>query len=595
MAIDLNKLIEDVKQRDAEAKATAEQAQKSAGKTKSDSATLAKYRRYVDYANTLRGTRNTFESVIKRYASKIARGDKLDVLEQDELDNAVDQYNRLDAAIAKAQQDAYNIYTGRAESPAPVAGRVTGEGTARTQQAPRIEMPMGAGTPIAAGTQPTATSASTKNTIKDKNKRPENLPPEAKFTKDKGWNVQPESWFKGDKQWALNPDTNKWGWVRTDVSSAYAKLSDADKRKFNNNYALDPSTGQWTQEQDAKWTLPKLGIVSTVAPVGVTIDSATEARGDLKTLLAKTEFWYDLPDYLFQTVPELGNLLVKAVNEDWDEAKFLAAARLTPWWQTKTGTFRTRVIDKAKYNELRAAGQDVSKTAFGQYLSKQIASVKAQAKRIAGVTLSDVQAQQIAEKIYDGNLDDDPLAINRLIVPFISKITDRYAGKDIVTYGGEALQSYQTLQAIARANGLTLKDILPQVSTTLTGGNLEQAVLQGLATGDIDIQRVAQNARMVAAQGQPEYVRNLLNQGYDLEQVYAPYKRTMATILELEPDQIDLNDPTLRSAINNNGDMNIYDFKKALRKDSRWQYTENAREEVSNVALQVLRDFGFQG
>ena len=65
--------------------------------------------------------------------------------------------------------------------------------------------------------------------------------------------------------------------------------------------------------------------------------------------------------------------------------------------------------------------------------------------------------------------------------------------------------------------------------------------------------------------------------------------------LELNPDEIELNDNTLRSAIGQDREMNVYDFKKALRKDSRWQYTENAREEVANSVLGVLRDFGFQG
>lgn len=316
---------------------------------------------------------------------------------------------------------------------------------------------------------------------------------------------------------------------------------------------------------------------------------------DLQTLLKKTEFWYDLPDYLFQTVPGLGDILVKAVNEGWDNNKFLAAAKLTPWWQSTSGVLRQRITDKAKYDELKAQGQDVSKSDYGQYLSKQIRNVKAQAKTIAGVTLDDAQAQQIAEKIYNGNLDDDPLAINRLIIPFIGKVTDRYAGTDVTTYGGQALNNYQMLQSIAKSNGLNLKDILPQISTSLTGGDLEKAVLQGLASGDIDVNRIAQNARIVAAQGQPEYVRNLLNQGYDLEQIYAPYKKTMATVLELDPNQIDVNDPTLRSAINNNGDMNVYDFKKALRKDARWQYTENARNEMTDSAFTLLRNFGFMG
>jgi hypothetical protein len=100
---------------------------------------------------------------------------------------------------------------------------------------------------------------------------------------------------------------------------------------------------------------------------------------------------------------------------------------------------------------------------------------------------------------------------------------------------------------------------------------------------------------MIAAQGSPDYVKNLLQQGYDLEQIYAPYKNVMAQLLELNPDEIELNDNTLRSAIGQDREMNVYDFKKALRKDSRWQYTENAREEVANSVLGVLRDFGFQG
>jgi hypothetical protein len=47
--------------------------------------------------------------------------------------------------------------------------------------------------------------------------------------------------------------------------------------------------------------------------------------------------------------------------------------------------------------------------------------------------------------------------------------------------------------------------------------------------------------------------------------------------------------------ISKEGDMNLYDFERSLRKDNRWQYTQQARGEVSDVALRVLRDFGFTG
>jgi hypothetical protein len=322
----------------------------------------------------------------------------------------------------------------------------------------------------------------------------------------------------------------------------------------------------------------------------------TGIKTPLDTLLAKTEFWYDLPDYIFNLDTKLGELLVEAVAGGWDNEKFLAKAKLTPWWQKNADSVRTKIVNREKYNDLLKAGEDVKNTEYGMYLGKQMRSIKAQAKEIAGVTLTDEQAQSVAQKIYDGNLEDDPLAINALITPFIGKTTSIVGtGTKQTGFGGQALQNYQTLQGIAKANGFSLKDVLPNVSAITAGGDLETAVLRGLADGSIDINRVAQDARMLAAQGQPQYVRGLLGQGYDLEAIYAPYRRTMATELELQPDEIDLNDSTLRMAITDKGDMNLYDFKKALRQDNRWQYTGSAKEEVSNAALGVLRDFGFQG
>ena len=69
----------------------------------------------------------------------------------------------------------------------------------------------------------------------------------------------------------------------------------------------------------------------------------------------------------------------------------------------------------------------------------------------------------------------------------------------------------------------------------------------------------------------------------------------MASVLEVTPDSINLNDATLRSAIGPEKEMSIYDFERTLRKDVRWQYTENARQETSDSILKVLKDFGFQG
>jgi len=332
------------------------------------------------------------------------------------------------------------------------------------------------------------------------------------------------------------------------------------------------------------------------ASMGSTPNIPGKSERDLESLLRQTEFWYDLPDYLFKTVPKLGELLVQAVNEDWKEDKFLAAAKLTTWWQQNSAPIRTRIIARAKFNELNAAGQDASKTEY----ALDTAAIKRQVQsraRTMGANLDENAINQVVSRIYDGFLENDTVAIDSFIAPYIGKVSSivgKGTGIQPQGYTGQALQNYQALQAVAKANGLSVRDILPKLSV-LPGQNIDDVVLQKLSTGELDINRLAQDARNIAAQGTPDYVKGLLQQGYDLEQIYAPYKNVMAQILEINPDEIDLNDGTLRSAIGMDKEMNIYDFKKALRKDSRWQYTENAREEVASTTLGILRDFGFQG
>lgn len=139
----------------------------------------------------------------------------------------------------------------------------------------------------------------------------------------------------------------------------------------------------------------------------------------------------------------------------------------------------------------------------------------------------------------------------------------------------------QQLQAAAAANGVTLS---PQEISDWT---------TRVAKGE-SIDNFKTIIRDHAALGQPEKVTKLLNQGLDLQTIYSPYKNAMAKVLEINPESITLDDPVLRSAIKPEGEMSIYDFQRTLKKDPRWQYTNNAKAEVSDKVLRVLRDFGFQ-
>jgi hypothetical protein len=391
--------------------------------------------------------------------------------------------------------------------------------------------------------------------------------------------------------------------------NAKAKKDEEDKAaiaKAKANAAAKASgTGDAAPKVIGDLTTP--GKAPGVQGPGVGVRDALKIPGRaepaFQELIDKAEFNFGLPDYIFTVdrdkktgeLGQLGKLLLKAVEEGYDKERFLDEAMLTDWWQSNAGSVRERIIDLNKYKELQKKGLDVSKSDFGMYQTDKMRQVKARAKQLANITLDDAAAQKIVEDIYNGFLDNDPLAIDRLIIPYVSKTTNLYGKGAVTGFGGEALQIQQSLAAIAKANGLSITDVLPKLGAAVTGQDAEQTTIQEILSGNLDLNTVLSNARQIAAQGQPEYVRKLLGSGYNLEDIYAPYKQTMASVLEISPDQIDLNDSSLRMAINEKGDMNIYDYKKALRQDSRWQYTGQAKESVATAALGVLRDFGFQG
>lgn len=374
---------------------------------------------------------------------------------------------------------------------------------------------------------------------------------------------------------------------KVDAGKTPSKTADTDKGSID--VSKIPTSGA------AKVGPEVAGLIPT--PAEGALGPKTPSK--FEDLIKRTEFWYNLPDYIFKINPALQDILVKAVDQGWDDARFLAAAQQTPWWQQNAAAIRTRIVDKAKYDELRSQGLDVSKTDYGldsATIKRKVADLAKQ----KGANLTPEQLDQIVAQAYNGFLENDTLALQQLIAPFIGKVPAIIgkglpgAGGATSTYSGEALNNYQALQNIARQNGFQLRDVLPSISV-MPGKTLEDAVLQKLSTGDLDVNAIAQNARILAAAGQPQYVRDLLNQGYDLSAIYAPYRETMSKVLELNPDQIDLNDPTLRMAITDKGDMNLYDFRKLLKQDNRWQYTSNAAQEVSDKTLSVLRDFGVMG
>ena len=181
----------------------------------------------------------------------------------------------------------------------------------------------------------------------------------------------------------------------------------------------------------------------------------------------------------------------------------------------------------------------------------------------------------VTEEVVTGGIDEEDFLFTEI------KKDPRFKAKTQEKQSGIK----QDLINTARANGL---DLDKNFGSSVSGW------VSRIENGE-DPNVIKQAIRNTAKLGLPEKVGQLIDQGIDLESIYSPYRNTMASVLEVAPDSISLSDQTLRNAIGPDKEMSIYDFQKVLRKDSRWQYTNNAREEVANITQRVLQDFGFQG
>jgi hypothetical protein len=196
-----------------------------------------------------------------------------------------------------------------------------------------------------------------------------------------------------------------------------------------------------------------------------------------------------------------------------------------------------------------------------------------------GITLDDAAIDDIVGNALSMGLSPASSLVDGLIRAKLSYTP----GKAL---GGMAGNALSQLKATAAANGL---DFDTQF------GNQAQTWLSKILQGESP--ETFKNAiRQIAKTGYQNVpqVSSLLDLGVDLETIYAPYKNVMASILEVNPQTITLNDKTLRSAIGEK-EMTLYDWERSLRKDPRWQYTNNARQQVSGIGLNVLQQLGFQG
>lgn len=159
--------------------------------------------------------------------------------------------------------------------------------------------------------------------------------------------------------------------------------------------------------------------------------------------------------------------------------------------------------------------------------------------------------------------------------------------EDITKYGGRVASSIMELKDSAKDYGIELstKDALAKVlSTFKAGGVLDTGALAGEKANLKELSK--------------SFYKNLaveIDRGVKVSDIASQFASYKSKILETPSEGIDVFDKDIQDALHNNngqGVMSFTDFQIKMRKDPRWSKTQNAREEASNYATDILRSFG---
>lgn len=159
--------------------------------------------------------------------------------------------------------------------------------------------------------------------------------------------------------------------------------------------------------------------------------------------------------------------------------------------------------------------------------------------------------------------------------------------EDISKYGGRVASTIMELKEAASDYGIELssKDALDKVLRTFnTGGVLDRNAIDG--------------EKSLIKEMSKSIYKNLavdIDRGVKVSDIAKQFAAYKSKILEVPAESITAFDKDIQEALHNNGGqgvMNFNDFQIKMRKDPRWSKTQNAREEASNYATDILRSFG---
>lgn len=290
-------------------------------------------------------------------------------------------------------------------------------------------------------------------------------------------------------------------------------------------------------------------------------------------------------DYLTKTFRTLGNpaqkmqidnLFAQAKQGKWNEATFMEALKGTDWWQQTLPSLRQFFIES---NDPR------NKSTFAQKMINQTDYIQQQMEKL-GIAVRSIDP--VTGKVIDNTSMVQGIAMEAIQNGWSdAQVQEHLATKsEIIFTGGGVVGSYiDQLKSQALKYGVNLdKNQLAYM----------QRDLLNPADGK-DAQYYLNSIKQQSIDANPWFAASL-KEGRTLYDVTSTYRNQMANLLEVAPENITWND-LMAKVVNKekNAAATFAEFTKSVKQDPLWQYTRNAKETYSNMAVDLMRQFGFMG
>lgn len=271
----------------------------------------------------------------------------------------------------------------------------------------------------------------------------------------------------------------------------------------------------------------------------------------------------------FRSNDELWKLFNQAIKQTWTADRFIARLRGTDWFQKHSSAVRNAILQetsdpaeyKAQVDQMFSTVKDAWGSMFGQGSmdNKALRSWAETAHRMGWS-----QAQLIDHMTKSVNFRKQ-LRSNSL--------------------GGAAAELESQVRALEMAYGVSL------------GNQWRANQIERVIKGNDTIEGVRSRVQELAMREYKAFADAIAG-GQTVQDIADPYIQKMASLLELNPNDVSIDNKLIQQALKQRtpdgkpAAMDLSDFADMVRRDNRWQYTDNAREEMASVTASVAQMFG---